>query len=334
MLGAFLALLSAALFGLNNAATRRGVLGGTVMQGMALTVPIGMVLFFIAALLTGTLGAVTSFSPWALMCFALAGVAHFVLGRYCNYRAIAAIGTNLASPIQQWEILVTLVLALSFLGERLTPISVIAIWLLLAGPAIASRIEKRRAAAKAAGGEQAEEASAHKFQPRYKEGYTWAFLSIFGYGVSPILVRSGFESVELSSMFAAGFVSYAAASAVVAIWVVGSGKLGHALSLKGESRRWFVFAGVLVCVSQMLRYPALALVPVVVFAPIIRLQTLFRIYFSWILTRDHEVFDRHVIVGTLVSLAGAILIALPADLVAASLPLPEWLRGALAWRWP
>ena len=333
MLGAFLALLSASLFGLNNAATRRGVLGGTVMQGMALTVPIGMVLFFIAALITDSLGAIASFPPWALMCFALAGIAHFVLGRYCNYRAIAAIGTNLASPIQQWEILVTLALALTFLGERLTPISLIAIALLLAGPAIASRIEKRRAAA-AAGGEKVEAAPGHKFQPRYREGYTWAFLSIFGYGVSPILVRSGFESIGFGSTFAAGLVSYAAATAVVAIWVLGSGKLGHALALKGESRRWFVFAGVLVCVSQMLRYPALALVPVVVFAPIIRLQTLFRIYFSWILTRDHEVFDRNVIVGTLISLAGAVLIVLPADLVAASLPVPEWVRGLLAWRWP
>ena len=48
MLGAFLALLSAALFGFNNAATRRGVLNGSVIQGMAITVPMGVLLFGLA----------------------------------------------------------------------------------------------------------------------------------------------------------------------------------------------------------------------------------------------------------------------------------------------
>ena len=42
MLGALLALASAATFGLNNAAVRRGVLTATVLQGMAITVPMGL----------------------------------------------------------------------------------------------------------------------------------------------------------------------------------------------------------------------------------------------------------------------------------------------------
>lgn len=337
MLGAFLALLSAALFGFNNAATRRGVLNGSVIQGMAITVPMGVLLFGLACVVAGSLDAIARFSPLAIFYFAMAGIAHFVFGRYCNYRAIAAIGTNLASPIQQWEVLVTLALAIVLLGEKLTPISVFAIGLLVLGPAIATRIEKQRSArtaGAAAVGEKVETVQQLKFQPRYREGYTWAFLSIFGYGASPIFVRAGLDNATMSDGLAAGLVSYIAATVVVAIWVVWGRQVEHVRSLEAEPRRWFLLAGLLVFLSHMVRYMALALLPAVIVAPIMRIQALFRIYFSWILTRDYEVFDRNVIVGTVVSMAGAILIALPPEAVAAWLPLPDWARTALAWRWP
>jgi len=353
MLGAFLAFVSAALFGLNNAVTRRGVLSGTSIQGMAVGVPIGGVVFLLACLAAGSLGDITSFSTLTLLSFAIAGISHFAVGRYCNYRAIAAIGTNLASPIQQWEVLVTLTLALVFLGETLTPISAIAIALLLLGPVLAARRQGEPklapAGAKAAGagsgdsglgaGECAQKPiptpqNSLKFEPRYAEGYFWAFLSIFGYGISPIFVRAGLENASLGTSLAAGLVSYVAATIAIAVWVVAGGHLAHVKAVEAEPRRWFQLAGLLVSLSQMVRYMALTLVPVMVVAPIIRVQNLFRIYFSWVLTRDHEVFDRNVIVGTLVSMVGAVLISLPAEALAAAMPLPGWLRAGLVWHWP
>ena len=57
MLGGLLALTSAALFGLNNASVRRGVLTGSATQGMAITVPLGVPLFFLSALVVGSLGS-------------------------------------------------------------------------------------------------------------------------------------------------------------------------------------------------------------------------------------------------------------------------------------
>ena len=119
MLGALLAVLSAATFALNNASVRRGVLTGTVGQAMAITVPLGVPLFFLAALVTGHLGAVTEFSPKALIALALAGILHFVWGRYCNYRATRAIGANLVAPIQQVHLIISLSLAIWLLGNSL-----------------------------------------------------------------------------------------------------------------------------------------------------------------------------------------------------------------------
>ena len=224
--------------------------------------------------------------------------------------------------------------------------------LLVLGPAIATRIEQQRAA-RGAGAVVVEEtkpaAAPSKFEPRYREGYTWAFLSIFGYGASPILIKAGLEKVSLEKVsletaspgtagltdgLAAGLVSYIAATVIVGVWIVAARQTVHVLALRAEPRRWFLLAGLLVFLSQMVRYMALALLPAVIVAPILRIQALFRIYFSWLLTREYEVFDRNVIVGTLISMAGAILIALPPETIAAWLPLPDWARAGLAWRWP
>ena len=51
MLGAILALLSAASFGLNDASIRRGVLTGTPFQAMVISVPLGILVFLAGALL-------------------------------------------------------------------------------------------------------------------------------------------------------------------------------------------------------------------------------------------------------------------------------------------
>ena len=53
MLGVVLAALSAATFAFNNASARRGVLTGSVAQALAITVPIGVPMFLLAALTTG-----------------------------------------------------------------------------------------------------------------------------------------------------------------------------------------------------------------------------------------------------------------------------------------
>ena len=61
LLGALLAICSAATFAFNNASVRRGVLTGTVGQAMAITVPLGLPIFFLVALVSGSLGTLAGF---------------------------------------------------------------------------------------------------------------------------------------------------------------------------------------------------------------------------------------------------------------------------------
>ena len=349
MLGGFLALLSAATFALNNACVRRGVLSGSALQAMAITVPIGVPLFLLAAAATGSLGAITGFSPNAIAALALAGVLHFVWGRYCNYRAMRAIGTNLAAPVQQVNLIFTLAVAIWILGETLTPLRVLGIALILLGPGFTmregngqrgERAPDAAAAERIAVVESAAPATAAAseqpvaFRPRYAEGYAFALLSATGYGLSPIFIRLGLEDRGLGASMAGGLISYLAATAVMALVLLWPGQLRQAVAVKPEAAKWFTFSGVMVCVSQMFFFMALAIAPVTVVSPINRLTIVFRLYFSRMLNPQHEVFGGKVILGTVVSLVGAVILSLSTDMVTSLLPLPDAVVAVLKWHWP
>ena len=351
MLGGFFALLAAVTFALNNASARRGVLTGTMAQAMAITVPIGVPLFFIAAAATGSLDAVGGFPLKAVLALAAAGVLHFVWGRYCNYRAMRAIGTNLAGPVQQINLIFTLAVAIWLLGETLTPLRILGIALILLGPSLTMRegpTENPRATPAQAAAEAEKLAVAESaapvaapaaeappaFAPRYAEGYTFAVLSATGYGLSPIFIRLGLEDRGIAASLAGGLVSYVAATAVMAVVLLWPGHLRQALAVKPEAAKWFTFSGFMVCISQMFIYMALAIAPVTVVAPINRLTIVFRLYFSRLLNPQHEVFGGKVIVGTVVSLLGAVILSLTTDVVASLLPLPDAVVAVLKWHWP
>src|SRR3954471_7546897 len=102
MLGVFYTLLAAVSFGVNNATVRRGVIKSTVTQIVAVSMPIGLAMFIIAASLFGQIGEVTRFSTESLAFLASAGVVHFVLGRYCGYRSIQQLAPCLLYPCHKW----------------------------------------------------------------------------------------------------------------------------------------------------------------------------------------------------------------------------------------
>ena len=77
LLGAVLAILSAATFALTNATGRRGVISGTPAQGMVISMPVGLACFLAFALLTGALQHLGRFSGTALASLSAAGCSAF-----------------------------------------------------------------------------------------------------------------------------------------------------------------------------------------------------------------------------------------------------------------
>ena len=345
MLGVIFSLLAAGTFAMNAAAARRAVLTGSVLQGLAITIPLGVPLFFAVAWMAGDAGHVIRFPAWALFWFSLAGIVHFVGGRYCNYAANGAIGTNLSAPIMQTEVLITLALAMLLLGEYLTPLRLIGIVLVLIGPSLVFNRAPPTTATPPASSSllppgNVEPRVTPVFEPRYYEGYVYAALAAVAYGTSPILIGLGLRAAGTTAgsgagaALAGGVVSYIAATVVICAFLVVTGRTALIFETSRTSRRWFLFAGVFVCLSHIFRYAALGLAPVSVVTTLQRLSSIFRIYFGWAINREHEVFDRSVILATVVSMVGAIALSVSTEVFLSLAEWPDWVCRAALWRWP
>jgi uncharacterized membrane protein len=324
VLGVFLAALSAATFAFNNASARRGVLTGSVVQALAVTVPIGVPMFFLAALGSGQLGGLASISGQATGLLALAGVLHFVIGRYGNFRAALAIGANLSGPVIQLSLAVTLVLAIGVLKEPLTPLRVVGIVLLVTAPALMRPVETRNVATPAA--------AAPSFVPRYGEGYLFSLVAALAYGVSPFLIRLGVTSGDLGSGIVGGLISYTAGTVAVVVLLLWPGQLRHVLAIEPVSLKWFTYSGVSVSIAQMFIYMAYAVAPISVVTPVLQLHHVLRVVFARLLNPQHEIFGGRMILGTGLSLLGAIILSLDTELVLSL--LPDWLVPFANWHWP
>jgi uncharacterized membrane protein len=325
-----LAALSAATFAFNNASARRGVLTGSVAQALAITVPIGVPMFLAAVIATGNLGRVSHFSSQALGLLALAGVLHFVVGRYGNFRAAQAIGANLSGPVIQLSLGVTLVLAVLVLKEAMTPLRILGIALLALAPAL-----MRNATAEAIGApDSARALGLPKFQPRYAEGYAFSIMAALVYGVTPLLIRLAIIGGDLGTGVAGGLVSYLAATAAVALLLLWPGQLRHALAVTPESLKWFTYSGISVSIAQMFIYMAYAIAPISVVTPILQLHLVLRLVFARVLNPHHEIFGGRMVLGTFLSLLGAVALSLDIEHVLALVPLPPEIAAFARWHWP
>jgi uncharacterized membrane protein len=327
MIGGLLSLLSAITFAYANASVRRGVLTGTVLQAVAISLPIALPFFILAMLPIGGFAALMTFSTRTIVLLVLAGILHFAVARYFNYRATKAIGANLVAPIQQYSLVITLVLAVVWLGEALTVLRIIGILLVVAGPAFTMDNKPAPVPVTPGGGK------IKAFEPEYREGYFFALLSAVGFGISPIMVGMAFETKGVAVGVAGGLVSYVAATLFIGLPLLIPAQWRSFRSVDGESAKWFLISGLAVGLSQMLRYMALAIAPVSVVTPIQRLSMIFRIYFGAMLNPHHEIFGGRLIAGTVVSLAGAIALSVSIDGILDALPLPAGIASLLAWSW-
>lgn len=342
MLGALYAVLAAATFGFNNASARRGVLTGTAVQGMAISVPLGVPLFLIVALFGGQLSQFDKLSTASILYLAGAGFMHFVWGRYANMRSLAAVGSNIAGPVQQVQLLLSLTLAIVLLGETLTPLKILGILLVVSGPSFilhGRAVEKRRAAERArssvgaaATADTEAPAKTSTFKPRMMEGYAFALLAAIGFGTSPVLVSAGLKDSGLALL--GGLISYVTATLVVVVFLMLPRNLLQVRNTSREALPWFTLSAVAVWASQLFRYLALGLAPVSVVQPIQSLSLIFRMIFGFFINREHEALDRYVIGGIILSFIGALALSISDQMVTQYFTLPDWLAPIAAWRWP
>ena len=350
MLGVLYAALGAFTFALNNVAMRRGVVTGSVLQGMALTVPIGGLSFLVMTIAFGELHQLVVFPMAALTWLACQGVVHFVIGRYCNYKSNQLMGVNLTAPVVQLQVPFAMMLAVVMLHEKFTVLQAIGSALMLGGSFITQGNAgkgKRKASApltaatpiptvssqeKLAQEELAAPVPKPIFQPRVFSGYIFGLGAAMCYGSSPLMARQAFLHAPDISTAAGGCLAYTAATLFFLLILLKPGSWADIKSMKRENLPWFLSSAVLVAISQAFVYASLAVAPLMVVTPILQLSLVFRLFLSQLINRDHEVMNTAVLIGAFTAVLGSILVSLDTEELTTLLELPPSLADFLHYR--
>jgi drug/metabolite transporter (DMT)-like permease len=314
VLGALIALLSALSFSLSDVSVRRGVARASSSQGAFATILLGVPLFALAALATGQLLRAGDLSGQGYLLLALAGVVHYVAGRFFNYAAIGAIGAARSSPVQSLALPYSVLVAYFTLDEGVTTGMAIGMAMILIGPAII--VERRSGRVEVLAPETVVDAPvipapppAGQFELRQVEGYLFAFIAAISYGSSPVLIRAALEDASGLSILG-GFVSYVAAAGLLLVALLLPQGRQLAGALQPTVIRVFLGAGFFVFLAQVLRFLALSLASVAVVTTLLRFAGLFTLLLSWLINRSLERITWRLVAGVLMSLAGAVLLVL------------------------
>jgi len=309
--------------------------------GLYVTVILGVPLFALAALATRQIFHANEITTNGYLLLAGAGILHFLVGRYCGFRAVGAIGANRNQPLLTTSILYSVIMAIAVLGEKITGQMLGGMALVVLGPMLMIERSRARSAPSfavtaaptglpanqipsdpsspvietSAVSEEvtisAENDKAPTMPPlKIAEGYFYGLAAAAIYGNTPIMVRAALKDSELGIM--GGLASYLAATGVLMLSLVAPGKLAKLAGERKSAGPWFYANTVASFFAQMFRYAALAIAPVTIVAPLARTLALFTLAFSFLINRRLEYFGPRVIVGILLSVVGSVMLVLEA----------------------
>ena len=315
--GALLSLSSALSFSVNAILVRRGIAGAgaTASQGAFITVLLGVPFGFAAVVITGQVLRFGEVAPMGYLLLLAAGVIHFGVGRYCNYRSVEAIGAARSGPIMGITTPFSVLMAVILLDEVVTLTMLFAIGLVLVGPAVILERRPRTPApsdphpSPLPGGEGTKPPSApwNPLELRFLEGYVFATLAAVAYGTSPLLIRSALMDATRTAAIGT-FVAYFGASAVLLATLVIPGRRQLIRAINLRYMRLFGGAGLMVFLAQLLRFFALSVADVSIVTPLQRMANVFTVILTWIFNRSLETITLRVVLGVLVSFAGSALL--------------------------
>jgi drug/metabolite transporter (DMT)-like permease len=128
----------------------------------------------------------------------------------------------------------------------------------------------------------------------------------FCWGISPMLVKLGFS--EGASPLQGGFVSYVAASVVMAFSLSHRGNIEKIRKLNRHAMIPIILGSIAVGIAQLFRYFAIEHSPISLVAQIMATSPLFVLSLSFVINRSIEAFSTIIIFGTITTVVGVLLI--------------------------
>jgi drug/metabolite transporter (DMT)-like permease len=208
-------------------------------------------------------------------------------------------------------VLVSVGLAVLFLGEGITPLMGVGIALVIVGPAVAASSSKpKRASVAAAAPPPGTAAVSYDDLPRGRliRGYGWAIVNATAFGISPLFIREALGDTGLGVL--GGAISYTAAGVLLLGILLMPGQIQSVRSVNSTTRNWFLVSAIAIMVAQAFRFLGIANAPVTVAVPLLRGGAVFIYIMSYYVNRDIESFSGKVILGTAIALVGAIALVI------------------------
>lgn len=230
-----------------------------------------------------------NYDLWAFRWFIVAGVLAPVLGRFFNYTGIDRLGINRAAPITYSNPLVAVILAMIFLGERLSLLGYVGALCAIFGGVLLGL-------SRSGGGKKEVK----------KSDFVFPVLAAVFYGTSQVLREVGITLVSEPLL--------ASAVTITSSWLTMMLYLSvtyrkHDFTVESRERRFFVAAGLMTTLGVPAIYTALQLGTVLVVMPLQNTTPFWVLLISYVFFRDTEPFTPRVIGGTTIIVAGVILLS-------------------------
>ena len=242
---------------------------------------------WIMVLVTGTIGGITSISSKTLLFLVLSGLATGA-SWLCYFHALQKGDINKVVPIDKSSTILTILLALIFLGEGLSYGKALSVVLIGVGTML--MITKKETENKQSGS---------------KEWLVYAVLSAVFASLTAILGKIGIEGVD-SNLGTAIRTTVVLVMSWMMVFVMG--KTSEVKEIEKKEPGFIMLSGLATGASWMCYYRALQEGPASVVVPIDKLSILVTIAFSWLVF--HEKLTKKAMLGLICILVGTIMLAM------------------------
>ena len=283
-----MALLSAFMFALTFVFVRIGVKSASTTTAWWLTLSINVVILWAWSLLVYG----WQFEQWwEWRYFFLSGIFAPLLGRLFQFQGMAKLGANITTPLTLTHPVISVALAILFLGEEVTKLGLLGALMVVLGSVVV--------------GAQGGQRSSGSLQNVSRNYLLLPLVASLSYGISIVFRKIGIDIG--SDAVTAAAVTCTSAWIFSTLYVLITGSTDE---IRCNRREFGVFllAGFFSSLGPVLLYAALQFGELVVIAPLAATTPLFVLLVSYVYIRVDEIFTPQVIAGTFATVAGVILV--------------------------
>ena len=283
-----MALLSALMFALTFVFVRVGVKSASTTTALWLTLFVNVVFLWGWSLLVYG----WQFEQWwECRYFFLSGVFAPLLGRLFQFQGMAKLGANITTPLTLTHPVISVVLAILFLGEEVTNLGLLGALMVVLGSVVV--------------GAQGGQNPTRSLQNVSRIYLLLPLVASLSYGISIVFRKIGIDIG--SDAVTAASVTCTSSWFFSTLYVLFTGAVGEIRCSRRELG-FFVLAGIFSSLGPVLLYAALQFEGLVVIAPLAATTPLFVLLVSYVFIRADEIFTPQVVAGTVATVAGVILV--------------------------